>query len=92
MRRPVSCDHERAPSAQGHEEVLDAVDVDKGRRALPLQYAPVLGVNPWVETQDVAKHALLFMCTWFVHLHSSACPLFCLPILTILPLKLLQHK
>lgn len=56
VRRPVSCDHERAPSAQRLEEVLDAMDVDKGRGALPLQFAPVLGVNPWVEPQDVVLH------------------------------------
>ena len=56
MRHPVSCDHERAPSAQGREEVLDAMDVDKGRGMLPLQFASVLGVNPWVEPQDVLHH------------------------------------
>ena len=32
------------------------MDVDKGRRALPLQYASMLGVNPWVEQQDVVLH------------------------------------
>ena len=75
MRRPVSCDHERVPSAQGREEVLDAMDVDKGRRALLLQYAPVLGVNPWVEPQDVVlQHGQVRRQTCLaVHVH-LVCP------------------